>query len=140
MITSAQCLKKFGAPETESSLGIWIVPREMTALIPSIPSKIYCNRLLMEPLKAALNNVIDRGLEHEIITWDGCFNIRQKRGATSASIHSWGLAIDINATWNQFGRTPSMTPALVACFTDAGFDWGGSWAKPDGMHFQLASI
>jgi hypothetical protein len=94
----------------------------------------------MEPLKAALNNVIDRGLEHEIITWDGCFNIRQKRGATSASIHSWGLAIDINATWNQFGRTPSMTPALVACFTDAGFDWGGSWAKPDGMHFQLASI
>jgi hypothetical protein len=33
-----------------------------------------------------------------------------------------------------------MSPELVACFKDAGFDWGGEWSKPDGMHFQLSAI
>ena len=25
-------------------------------------------------------------------------------------------------------------------FTDAGFTWGGTWSRKDGMHFQLAKI
>lgn len=140
MIISAQCLKKFGAPEKEAFMVVWQVPREILGFIPVLPTKIYCNKLMVEPLRAAFNNVIDAGLNSQIKTWDGCFNIRQKRGATSSSIHSWGLAIDINAAWNRFGQVPTMSPELVRCFTIAGFDWGGSWGKPDGMHFQLASI
>ena len=140
MITSAQCLKRFGDPIKESSLAVWVVPREIIVLIPVIPGRIYCNRLMQAALLKAFNNIIDRGLESEMKTWDGCFNIRQKRGATSLSIHAWALAIDINAAWNQFGKPPTMSPELVLCFTDAGFDWGGIWAKPDGMHFQLAAI
>jgi hypothetical protein len=54
------------------------------------------------------------------------------------SLHSWGLAIDINAATNRFGGKPTMSAELVKCFTDAGFDWGGVWSNPDGMHFQLA--
>jgi hypothetical protein len=26
---------------------------------------------------------------------------------------------------------------LVRCFAEAGFEWGGLWRTPDGMHFQL---
>jgi len=56
------------------------------------------------------------------------------------SLHSWAVAVDINAAWNQFGKVPTMSKELVKCFTDAEFDWGGTWTKADGMHFQLKTI
>ena len=73
---------------------------------------------------------------HIFITGN-CFNIRQKRGSKATSLHSWGVAIDVNAAWNGFGKKPTLSAGFVKCFTDAGFDWGGTWSKPDGMHFQL---
>ena len=138
MVTSQQALKKYGAPETEKFMAMWDVPTELEH--GAIPKRLYCNRDLIGPLGQAFANVISRGLVAQIRTWDGCFNIRRKRGAASSSLHSWGIAIDINAAWNRFGKTPTMSPELVKCFTDAGFDWGGVWKKPDGMHFQLAKI
>lgn len=136
MITSQDCLKKYGAPELEKNMTVWTPPRK----IKTIPNRIYCNRDLITPLNTAIGNVIDRGLSSEIRTWDGCFNIRKKRGGNSISLHSWGIAIDINAAWNRFGQAPTMSKALVKCFVDAGFDWGGRWVKPDGQHFQLSRL
>lgn len=138
MLTSAQCLKKYGDPTLEKGLVLWDVPTELELGV--IPKKLYCNRDIIGPLSKAFKNVIDRGLVNEIKTFDGCFNIRLKRGQVSMSLHSWGVAIDINAAWNAFGAKPTLSAALVKCFTDAGFEWGGPWPKPDGMHFQLISL
>lgn len=138
MLTSNQCLAKYGPPEKESAMTLWVVPEYID--LPALPKRIYCNRDLVRPLNQALLNVVNRGLADQLKTWDGCFNIRKKRGAVSSSLHSWGVAIDINAAWNGFGKTPTMSPELVKCFTDAGFDWGGVWSKPDGMHFQLKEL
>jgi len=44
----------------------------------------------------------------------------------------------INAAWNRMGRTPTMPKSVVDCFKKAGFDWGGEWSTPDGMHMQLS--
>jgi hypothetical protein len=138
MITSAQCLARYGDPEKEAAMALWDVP---TALeIGVIPKRLYCNKDLVAPLEQALKNLIRTGQVNSLKTWDGCFNIRKKRGAVSMSLHSWGLAVDVNAAWNRFGRAPTMEPEFVKCFTDAGFDWGGAWGKPDGMHFQLAKF
>jgi hypothetical protein len=93
--------------------------------------------MLIDPLRGALELVHERKLGQEIKTWDGCFNIRLKKGGKSLSLHAWGLAIDLNAAWNQFGAPPTLSRGLVNCFTESGFDWGGEWAKPDGMHCQL---
>ena len=117
---------------------LWDVPAYLELGV--IPKRVYCNRDLVRPLSQAFLNIINRGVVDQLKTWDGCFNIRKKRGAASSSLHSWGVAIDINAAWNGFGKKPTMSPALVKCFTDAGFDWGGTWAKPDGMHFQLREL
>lgn len=138
MVKSADCMKKYGDPTTERFMTVWDVPSNLEH--GHIPKKLYCSRDMVVPLERAFRNVIDRGLTEQIKTWDGCFNIRNKRGASTASLHSWGIAIDINAAWNGFGKTPTMSPELVKCFTDAGFDWGGLWSKPDGMHFQLAKL
>ena len=138
MITSKQCYAKYGSPEMEKYMVLWDIPTKLELGV--IPKKLYCNRDLILPLQKALTNVIEHDLITQIKTWDGCFNIRRKRGASSSSLHSWGIAIDINAAWNGFGKTPTMSKELVACFTEAGFDWGGYWSKPDGMHFQLKDI
>lgn len=138
MVTSNECLKKYGDPTLEKNMIVWDVPAELELGV--IPKKIYCNKDMVKPLQLALKNIIERGLVKELKTWDGCFNIRKKRGLSSMSLHSWGLAIDINAAWNGLGKTPTMSYKLVQCFLDAGFEWGGTWTRKDGMHFQLAKI
>jgi hypothetical protein len=138
MITSAQAAARYGEPELEAAMTLFHIPAELRH--GHIPERVYCNRELVAPLTAALRNVHNRGLGDQLRTWDGCFQIRRKRGGAAPSLHSWGLAIDINAAWNGFGKPPTMSPELVRAFTDAGFDWGGTWRSPDGMHFQLAKF
>lgn len=137
MVTSKDCFKKYGDPAKENNMkAVYLDQFE----IHTLPNKVYCNKDMIEPLFKALDNVKIRGLEGQIITWDGCFNNRNKKGGRSKSLHAWGLAIDINASWNRYNETPTMSKELVQCFKDAGFDWGGDWSIPDGMHFQLAKI
>lgn len=143
MVTSNDCIRKYGLPNVameRQHLVAWDVPDEINAAIPELPNRIYCNKDLIKPLELAFNNIIDRCLTDQVKTWDGCFNIRLKRGGVSWSLHSWAIAVDINAARNGLGEEPVMCPDLVKCFTDAGFEWGGNWKRQDGMHFQLASI
>lgn len=140
MVTSAQCVKKYGQPSPSNPcMTLWDVP---TALeIGVIPKRIYCNKDLVDPLQQAFQNLIATGHVNELKTWDGCFNIRKKRGLSSMSLHSWGIAIDVNAFENGLGKEPKLSSGFVKCFKDAGFDWGGDWTtRKDGMHFQLATI
>lgn len=134
LLTAKAALAKYGDPLKESSLVVWDVPTELE--IGVIPKKIYCNRDMVKPLEQAFRNLIATGRVSELKTWDGCFNIRKKRGASTPSLHSWGLAIDLNASWNKMGEKPTLSAGFVKCFTDAGLDWGGAWTRPDGMHFQ----
>ena len=138
MVTSAQCLKKYGDPTKESSMILWDIPAELEVGV--IPKRLYCNKDMVAPLTQAFKNLIATGFVKELKTWDGCFNIRKMRGLTSMSLHSWGIAIDVNAAWNGLGKTPVLSAGFVKCFTDAGFDWGGTWTRKDGMHFQLNKI
>lgn len=138
MVTSAQALKKYGDPTLQKAMTLWDVPTHLE--IGVIPKKIYCNRDLVKPLEQALSNLINRNVVNELKTWDGCFNIRKKRGLKSMSLHSWGIAIDVNAAWNGLGKTPTLSREFVKCFTDAGFYWGGNFKRKDGMHFELNEI
>ena len=138
MVTSKQALKKYGDPNLQRAMTLWDVPGHLE--IGVIPKKIYCNRDMVEPLSKAFHNLIQTGFVNELKTWDGCFNIRKKRGLSSMSLHSWGIAVDVNQAWNQLGKEPTLSPGFVKCFTDAGFTWGGTWKRKDGMHFELSKI
>ena len=138
LLTSTECVSRYGAAYKESNMVLWDVPSELE--IGVIPKRIYCNKDMLIPLTLAFKALISTGYVKELKTWDGCFNIRQKRGGITQSLHSWGVAIDVNAAWNGLGKTPTLSQGFVKCFTDNGFDWGGHWNKPDGMHFQLKSF
>lgn len=139
MVTSQQALKKYGTPAINNPhLVLWDVPKELE--IGLIPKRIYCNKDLIGPLSEAFKKLIETKAVNELKTWDGCFNIRKKRGLSSMSLHSWGLAVDMNAFENGLGQTPKLSKQFVECFTSSGFDWGGTWKRKDGMHMQLTKI
>ena len=87
----------------------------------------------------------------------GSFTCRVVRGGTSLSQHSFGTAVDINPFQNPFQRGDLVLPELasayldrsdvrpgmilpgdevVAAFAAIGWQWGGTWAEPDHMHFS----
>jgi hypothetical protein len=142
MVTSNMCFQKYGDPTDVQfqykHMIMWDVPANLE--IGMIPKRIFCNKDMIGPLSQAFKNLIDRGFVKELKTWDGCFNIRNKRGLQSMSLHSWGIAIDVNAFENGLHQVPKLSAGFVKCFTDAGFTWGGNWARKDGMHFQLSKI
>jgi hypothetical protein len=150
-MTSKQALSKYGDPfllqTQQKTMSTWQVPSKLLEAFAHVrfsavgtigfPKKIFCNNDFKPLLEKALNNVVDRGLAKEMKTWDGCFVIRNKRGLSSLSMHSWGLAVDINAFENQLNQKPKLSPQFVKCFTDAGLEWGGNWKRLDGMHFEI---
>ena len=140
MITAKDCYARWGDPEINERkfMTMWDVPTELE--IGVIPKRIYCNKIMVEPLTKAFSNLIATGYVNELKTWNGCFNIRRKVGGKSASLHSWGIAVDLNAAWNGFNKPPTLSAGFVECFTRAGFLWGGRWRRPDGMHFELERI
>ena len=139
MVTSQQAQKKYGNPsQTNPNLILWDVPSDLE--IGVIPKRIYCNKDMVAPLTAAFKALITTGCVTELKTWDGCFNIRKKRGLASMSLHSWAIAIDVNAFENGLNQQPKLSKLFVSCFTNNGFDWGGTWTRKDGMHFQLSKI
>lgn len=154
MITSAQCLKKYGDPnllETQNKwFTLWIVDEDIREAFKHVrfsalgtigfPKKVFINKDFQPVLEKALRNLMLRGLTKELKTWDGVFIIRAKRGLLSLSIHSWAGAVDVNQAENQLGMIPKLSDTFVKCFTDAGCDWGGIWKRKDGMHFQLSKI
>jgi hypothetical protein len=154
MITSAQCLKKYGDPNLLATQNkhfvVWEVDADIREAFKHVrfsavgtigfPKKIFINKDFQPILEKALRNVMARGLTAELKTWDGVFIIRSKRGLKSLSIHSWANAVDVNQAENQLNMKPKLSQAFVKCFKDAGCDWGGDWKRLDGMHFQIKSI
>jgi len=166
-MTGREALRKYGipfdaltTPSNEKTLferlfmTLWDIPQDINSKIKTLPNRVYCNKDMVEPLTNAFKNIIERNLQDQLKTWDGCYNPRPIRGhekmfnelfsanrfdkaADYISMHSWGVAIDINTAWNQLGKQPTMSKELVSCFKDAGFNWGGDFIRKDGMHFEL---
>ena len=67
------------------------------------------------------------------------FANRPIRGTLTASNHSWGLAVDLNAPANPMGSRlitdmPAWMPKLWA---EHGWRWGGTYtSRPDAMHYE----
>lgn len=158
MVTDKDCLKKWGTPiptvkwENATGLVVWkssslgILEEEYKKSC--LPSKVYMNKLMIEPFTNGIKDLISKKLLTTIRTWDGCYNIRRmkvvKNGkiafSSKYSLHSWGIAFDIDAAWNRLGKKGDLNPAIVEIFKKNGFDWGGDFKVEDSMHFQLKEI
>lgn len=101
--------------------------------------RVTCHVAVLPALRGALDDVARAGLGGALGRYGGCFTPRLIRGGDSGgslSRHSFGIAVDLNITNNSFGGRVSMDPAVVDIFRRWGFAWGGTWTRPDGMHFE----
>ncbi|MBO0843417.1 MAG: M15 family metallopeptidase, partial [Nocardioides sp.] len=117
----------------------WVSSHIVSAQVP-IVGTVQCNKLMIPQLRAALQEVVDRGLASKIHTYSGCYNPRFIAGTSSLSNHAFGLAIDFDATQNARGTRGHMDPTVVSIFEKWGFTWGGTWRYTDPMHFEINRI
>src|SRR5208337_2219153 len=96
----------FGDPTDPSFAGTYLRTMDFTDLLPNFAhvrdfegnpwsGHIYGNGYMTAPLRAALEALIAKGIADQWHTYDGCFNIRQAKGGSIMSMHSWALAVDL---------------------------------------------
>ena len=119
----------------------WVREHITTEVVP-ILGAVTCNKVIFRQLRAALDEIHERGLDDKIHPdqYAGCYYPRFIAGTTTLSNHAFGLALDINAVENQRGTVGLIDRGVVAVFQKWGFTWGGDWAYTDPMHFELNSI
>ena len=72
----------------------------------------------------------------------GCYYPRYigRDPSNGLSLHSWGIAVDLNVPGNLRGTVGEMDRRVVAIFKKWGFAWGGDWNYTDPMHFEMDKV
>lgn len=134
--------------------------------LPGVPSRLYVhiNKQIEPYLREALRRATASCPDYPIERLGGfVFRHIRHNSANPLSLHSWGIAVDINPHWNH-GQTfkkgsgpkawsdewkaiwPNGVPkAFVQAFQSCGFAWGADWDEDgishdhsfyDPMHFE----
>lgn len=119
----------------------WVGANIRTEPVPILGS-MTCHRVVFPQLRAALVEIQQRGLADEIHVGEyaGCFYPRFIAGTQQLSLHSFGIAFDINVPGNQRGTVGEIDRDVVSIFKRWGFAWGGDWGYTDPMHFEMNAI
>lgn len=121
----------------------WVAANIVTEPVP-ILGEVTCHRVMIPQLRAALEQIVAQGLADKVHPdeFAGCYYPRyiDRDPAKGLSLHSWGIAVDLNVPGNQRGTAGEIDRQVVAIFKRWGFAWGGDWNYTDPMHFELASI
>lgn len=152
-MTTQAAIKKYGVPnETGDGYLVKIelpYPMRIAWDTDTIVSTMMCHRLAADKFKAVFNDLlihygINKIKELGIDLYGGCFNYRKKRNGSALSMHSWGIAIDLDPARNTLKETsatarfarPEYKP-MIDIFYSHGFISLGVEKNYDWMHFEL---
>lgn len=153
MLTPKQALQKYGVPnETGSGYLVKLplpYPMRLSWDTKQVVNSISCHHLVADNFKGVFDGLLaqygyDKLKSLGIDLYGGCFNYRKMRGGKEMSIHSWGVAIDLDPERNQLKETkatarfarPEYKP-MIKIFYDNGFQSLGVEKNYDWMHFQI---
>jgi hypothetical protein len=147
-LTGSRAAKAFGAfsyryfPDgTIQPDSRWVGENIVTASVP-ILGRVTCHRLMVPQLRGALADIQAAGLASSLHSYDGCYVPRfiESNPEHAISLHTWGIAIDLDASTNYRGIKGTMDPKVVDIFKRWGYRWGGDWEYTDPMHFELGAL
>jgi D-alanyl-D-alanine carboxypeptidase len=155
MITTAQAIKDFGAPNEKGSYLTSIklpYPMRLAWDKNSRVTTMRCHQLVAPNFLAVFNELLEvygyeKIQELGIDLFGGCFNFRQMRGGSAYSRHSWGIAIDLDPERNQLKETSktarfarSEYKPMIDIFYKHGFLSLGREKNYDWMHFEIKPL
>lgn len=121
-------------------------PAIIKTAFPTLGESVYMNKDFTGLYLKFLHRLIEKSLHTEVTVNDQCFNIRLIRGSkTDPSIHSWGMAVDLNPLNNPLGLNRDQAKAMgLTPFTkefqdtakSCGIVCGYYFKRCDGMHFE----
>jgi hypothetical protein len=121
----------------------WVDQYIRTEEVP-ILGRVTCNKAYLPQLRAALSEVVQRGLASKINPkqYAGCYYPRYigRSPANGLSLHSWGIAVDINVPGNMPGTRGEIDRGVVDIMKKWGMAWGGDWSYTDPMHFEMDRV
>ena len=159
-ITPVQCAQQFGSfdwTDTDQDgwitiKGTWVKDNIVKIVIPELDGvkgwkgSDLCHYVAAERIEGFFRDVKAEGKIHLVKSWGGCWaprRIRTLHGfSQNLSMHAFGIAFDINVTWNELGQPPaplgtegSVVELLPIAYAHKLY-WGGMFK--DGMHFQAS--
>ena len=151
--TEAECPKFFG-PKGENQTSIQLPYAMRLAWDKSVSlQKITCHEKVAVPMGRIFAKLLseygyDRLHELGIDLFGGCLNVRLKRGSNSSwSIHSWGVAVDLDPDRNQLRETSRTArfarPEYLAMWRIIEAEGAVSLGRAkdyDYMHWQFARL
>jgi D-alanyl-D-alanine carboxypeptidase len=133
-----------GEPHPDGTVRIdprWVRENIRDARVPILQGAVRCHRTVIPLLRGALRELARRGLGDLIDPGDygGCWSPRFLNFDPGAGLshHAWGVAVDFNVSGNPLGAEPTIDRRVVEVFERWGFQWGGRFLVPDGMHFEF---
>lgn len=149
-MNTSQIIKIYGQPGDHSNFTTIDLPFPLKI---AWDKKVTVTKMLVHKLEAAKVKAIftdmlsTYGLPQiqklGIDLFGGCFNLRQMRGGTQWSVHSWAAAIDLDPERNKLNETSKTArfarpeyKAMIDIFYKHGWFSLGREKNYDFMHFQ----
>jgi hypothetical protein len=150
--TQSQCTAFYGKVGTNQVSAVMPYPMRIAWDTKNKITKFSCHKLVKEPIERIFARTLDYyGYENikalGLDLWGGCLNVRKMRGGSSYSMHSWGIAVDMDPDRNQlkWGKDKAVfAKPVYKKFWEFVYDEGaislGIERNYDFMHFQFARL
>lgn len=142
----------YGAVGTNQTSLVLPFPMRLAWDTDTIVSKYSCHVKVREAMECVWKSALDHyGIDEikrlRLDLFGGCLNVRKMRGGSAWSMHSWGIAADIDPDHNQLKFTraqatldgPEYDPFWSVVYATGAISLGRE-RDYDWMHFQYANL
>lgn len=133
---------RYGDPRETGWNNKWITEWAIQKRFPWFPAEtILVHKHFKTILERAFSELELHGLHHEIKRYKECYHLRRIKGSKKVlSAHSWGAAIDLNASINPVGSMGRWTADFIKVMEQNEIYCGQSWqGRKDPMHFSMVN-
>jgi len=152
-MTTQQVTKKYGNPNVTGAGYLVKIelpyPMRLAWDTDTTVKTMMCHKLVADRFKSVFNEILthygyEKIKELGIDLFGGCFNYRKMRGGSAWSMHSWGIAVDLDPSRNTLRETSRTArfarpeyKDMIDIFYKNGFISLGREKNFDWMHFQI---